>query len=224
MPTPSEIVDNRTIAARLHRRQQSGITQYTYDGEDSLITTDNHDDQEITAYHGHQHHHQYHHPDHQDDDDENIEEDDLEEEDLEENGESNDLQQGYHQEEPESGSHRVVQQRVGGGGKWPKQKYLFNSSSTIHREYRKRKCHAVNCVHQFGSSCAAILLKPQLYPQICQKKGNYRLQTLTALQMNCVKHSFLHTPVGYNIIVLTFRFEAICKSLVGILFRWGWTD
>ena len=221
MPTPSEIVDNRTIAARLHRRQQSGITQYTYDGEDSLITTDNHGDQDITVYHDHQHHHQYHHTDHQDDsDDEDIDNNVVEEENVGEHEETNDSHQSHDQEAPNNGPRRIFQERVG-GGKWPKQKYLFNSSSTIHTEYRKRKCHAVNCVHQFGGSCAAILLRPQLYPQICQKKGNCCLQIFTLLQMNDLKPSSLHTPVGFSIVISTFRFEAICKSLAGILFRWG---
>ena len=61
--------------------------------------------------------------------------------------------------------------RTSGGGKWPRQKYIFNSSSSIKSGYRKRNCHAKNCVHQFGSSCTDVLLQPHLFPHICKNKG-----------------------------------------------------
>ena len=66
-------------------------------------------------------------------------------------------------------------ERTRGGGKWPRQKYLFNSSSVLKPAYRKQKCEAENCVHQYGSSCVDILLQPHLYPHISKSKGANRL-------------------------------------------------
>ena len=156
MPTASELVENRAIVARIHRRN-SAISQFEDDEDDSeddsLIVQHQPQEEDVSI--------SYHHRiilgvnsslGSEQDHDEVV---------------------GHPPQDipaVERRAHQNSNQRRG-GGKWPKQKYLFNSSSVMQSGYRKRKCDAHNCVHQYGNSCADILLRPQLYPHICKNKG-----------------------------------------------------
>ena len=150
MPTASEIVDNRAIVARINRRRHhSEISQFDDedDAENPLIIEDEH--QNVTSYNQHV----------------RISHDQSTDRDHESGNRHITGQEHFPYE-------NVSRGRGVGGGKWPRQKYIFNSSSVIQSGYRKRKCDAENCVHQFGNSCADILLQPHLYPHICKNKGN----------------------------------------------------
>ena len=155
MPTAAEIVDNRAIVARIHRRRHHSETSQFDDEEDvenPLIIRDDHDG--VTAEYSRHERIAY--------DDDEVESD---------NGSANDRHRIHTRQESIPYENASRERRVVGGGKWPRQKYIFNSSSVIQSGYRKRKCDAENCVHQFGNSCADILLQPHLYPHICKNKG-----------------------------------------------------
>ena len=151
MPTASELVDNRAIVARIHRRRRvSGTSQSDEedDTENPLISDT--ESPSLSLYN----HLAPFHPG-QNTNRENISDD------------QHMVISGHEHTTYENLSH----ERRAGGGKWPRQKYIFNSSSVMQSGYRKRSCVAENCVHQFGSSCADILLQPHLYPHICKNKG-----------------------------------------------------
>lgn len=153
MPTASEIVDNRAIVARIHRRRHSsGISQFD-DGDDSdnPLVPDEDDHQNSTSYN-------YLMPFHPG-------------QETRGNDDSVDNQVVTIEDRDHTTYENIPRERRSGGGKWPKQKYMFNSSSLIKSGYRKRNCSAENCVHQYGGSCADILLQPHLYPHICKNKG-----------------------------------------------------
>ena len=173
MPTASELLDNRaTILARIHRRRHhSGLSpSEDEDDEDSvnrLIVDEDH----LTA--GDSPPFTYHRPFHfvQDNTNNTINSEEGVSVDPhfvspERNVEVERIASAY-----DNGSFAPRERRTSGGGKWPRQKYVFNSSSMMQSGYHKRKCDAKNCVHQYGSSCADILLQPHLYPHICKKKG-----------------------------------------------------
>jgi hypothetical protein len=152
MPTASELVDdNRALVARIHRRRHlSGISQFDDedDTENPLISEV--DLQNLNSYN-------------------HLVPFDLDQEANGNNGsDDQDRVISGHEHTPYENASR---ERRSGGGKWPRQKYIFNSSSVKQSGYRKRTCVAENCVHQFGSSCADILLQPHLYPHICKNKG-----------------------------------------------------
>ena len=157
MPTASELLDNRAIPARIHRRRHpTGIHRFDDDEDDS--------DNPLIPAHDHQNSISY--------------------------GPFVSLRHNQPREantdsdnglEVQPNVVRITEQvpaprteareRARGGGKWPRQKYIFNSSSVLKPGYRKRECEAENCVHQFGSSCVDILLQPHLYPHISKSKG-----------------------------------------------------
>ena len=158
MPTASELLDNRAIPARIHRRRHpSGIHRFDDDeddGDNPLMPAQDHQsrivydhfvplrhDQPIEAY-------------------------------INSNDESENQQNVVRiTEQMPAPRNEVGRERSRGGGKWPRQKYIFNSSSNLKPGYRKRECEAENCVHQYGSSCVDILLQPHLYPHISKNKG-----------------------------------------------------
>ena len=173
MPTASELLDNRaTILARIHRRRHhSGLSPSEDEDDEDSINRLIVDEDHLTA--GDSQPFTYHRPFHfvQDNTNNTI----NSEEDVsvdphfvspERNVEVERIASAY-----DNGSFAPRERRTSGGGKWPRQKYVFNSSSMMQSGYHKRKCDAKNCVHQYGSSCADILLQPHLYPHICKKKG-----------------------------------------------------
>ena len=157
MPTASELLDNRAIPARIYRRRHpAGIHRFDDDDDDSdnpLIPA--HDHQNVISY----------------DPFVSLRHDQP----MEANNDSNnglEIQPNVVRiTEQIPASRTEGRERARGGGKWPRQKYIFNSSSVIKPGYRKRECEAENCVHQFGSSCVDILLQPHLYPHISKSKG-----------------------------------------------------
>ena len=154
MPTASELVDNRAIVARIHRRRHPSED----DSDSPLMPAEEYQDVPSYGYFVPLPHEQQ----------------------MEQ---TTDLNDDLHnlQNVVRATEHQTrAREAVGGrerrpGGKWPRQKYIFNSSSVLKPGYRKRYCEAENCVHQYGSSCVDILLQPHLYPHICKSKGTKRI-------------------------------------------------
>lgn len=141
MPTASELLDNRaTILARIHRRRHhSGLSpSEDEDDDDRLIVDEDHltdGDSPSFTYQT-----PFHFVQNNTTNSINSEEDGSVDAHIvtpDRNVEVERIASAYN-----NGSFTPRERRTSGGGKWPRQKYVFNSSSLMQTGYHKRKCDA----------------------------------------------------------------------------------